>query len=441
MTEEHPKTPGPEATPYQPEPHPQDRQEEDAAQQSLADALRVSFRLLSFIMVILVAFYAFSGTFQVQEQQKAVRLFFGKIAGEPGQQVYGPGWHLGWPYPIEDKIMIPTAPRTISINEPFWFEVTEANQGRTLDDMAAGAGPLNPERDGALITGDANIVHAQFEIGYRIGDGPNDPIHYVTNVGDTDKADELVRSAVESAIIQAVAEINADDAVRGRINQNRARRIAQDTLAELETGIEITTLAASRTTMPLSVLAAYREVNDAESERANLINQARQEATQILRDTAGPGADGLFDLIQAYEFAQTAGDTDEVDLLQDQLDTALTNQMLPDEFGGLPIVGEVRSIINTAATFRTQEVEAIRSEVRRFESILAEHRTNPTIVENRIREAARRDILSGESNEAFYLAPGQIRIQVNRDPDVQRRIDEQRIQAIDAQANEFQGVR
>ncbi|MEQ9460982.1 MAG: SPFH domain-containing protein [Phycisphaeraceae bacterium] len=414
---------------------PRDEQVFDPAQQSLADALQVSFRVLAIIMAFLVVLYLASGTKRVEEQEKAVQLFFGNIAGEPGQQTYGPGWHLGWPRPIGDWIVVPTAPRTIRIDRAFWFQVTEANQGRTLDDLSGSAGPLNPEFDGALITGDANVVHAQYEVAYRIGDGPSDPIDFVVNVGTVEKADELVRSAVESGILRAVAEIEADDAVRGRINQTLSLRYAQETLSNLKTGVELTTLAANRTTMPLSVRAAYREVNDAESERANLINQARQESTQILRDTAGPGADGLFEMIQAYEIAQTAGETDASERMQAMLDNALSNQQLPIEFGGQPIVGEVRSILNTASSFRTQEVERIRTEVRRFESVLAEHRSNPTIVENRILQDTRRQILSGESNEAFYLAPGQVRIQINRDPDVQREIDEQRMQAIDAQSN------
>ncbi|QDU72757.1 SPFH domain-containing protein [Mucisphaera calidilacus] len=418
-----------------------DAQELDAAQQSLADAMQVSFRLLTVIMVCLVLFYIFgSGWFQVSEQEKAVRLFFGEIAGDQSQQVLEPGWKPNWPYPVGENVRIPTAPRTIMIDKAFWFEVTERDQGKTLDEMAGGAGPLNPELDGALITGDANVVHAQFEASYRIGDGPSDPINYVTNVGDVALADALVRSAAESGIIRAVAEVEADDAVRGRINQNRAKLYANEILDGLATGIEITTLPAKRTTMPLSVLAAYRQVNDAESERANLINQARQEATQILRDTAGPGADGLFRLIQDFELAQSAGDAERAAELQALLDRSLTDQRLPEAYGGEPIVGEVRSTLNGALAFRTQEVEQIRTEVQRFESLLEMHGEVPAIVENRVRENARRAILGGEDNEAFWLAPGEIRIQVNRDPDVQRRVDERRLQAIQEQSNERREV-
>ena len=49
----------------------------DPAQQSLADALRVSFGFLKVAMVILVVFYLFSGFFNVPSREVSVRLRFG----------------------------------------------------------------------------------------------------------------------------------------------------------------------------------------------------------------------------------------------------------------------------------------------------------------------------------------------------------------------------
>ncbi|HEX7010798.1 MAG TPA: hypothetical protein VF184_12515, partial [Phycisphaeraceae bacterium] len=95
-------------------------EELDPAQQSLSDALRVSFLILKAVMVVLLVLYLFSGVFSVTEgQEQAVRLRFGRIVGRPGQQVYERGWHLGLPYPIERVIKVPVAPRQVSLANAF----------------------------------------------------------------------------------------------------------------------------------------------------------------------------------------------------------------------------------------------------------------------------------------------------------------------------------
>ena len=54
----------------------------DAAQQSLADALRTSFSLLKWVMLVLLVIYLFSGWFSVDAQHRAVRLRFGQIVNQ-----------------------------------------------------------------------------------------------------------------------------------------------------------------------------------------------------------------------------------------------------------------------------------------------------------------------------------------------------------------------
>ena len=68
----------------------------DPANQSLSDALRASFRILQFIMIIVLIFFLASGMFQVdQKKEEVVLLRFGEIQG-----VYKEGIHWGWPYPV-----------------------------------------------------------------------------------------------------------------------------------------------------------------------------------------------------------------------------------------------------------------------------------------------------------------------------------------------------
>ena len=66
----------------------------DPGNEALADALRVSFRLLRVVMVILLALYVVSGIFIVKQDEKAIVLVFGKVAGAAGGRV-GEGSQAG----------------------------------------------------------------------------------------------------------------------------------------------------------------------------------------------------------------------------------------------------------------------------------------------------------------------------------------------------------
>ena len=80
---------------------------DDAGSQALAEALRSSFAIVKFVMVLLVALFFVSGIFQVGPQEKAVILRFGKPVGEGEKALLGPGLHWSFPYPIDEVVRIP----------------------------------------------------------------------------------------------------------------------------------------------------------------------------------------------------------------------------------------------------------------------------------------------------------------------------------------------
>ena len=61
----------------------------DPAQQSLAEALRVSFGILKLAMLGLLIAYAFSGTFSVGSNEVALRLRFGEGSLMQRRRTYG----------------------------------------------------------------------------------------------------------------------------------------------------------------------------------------------------------------------------------------------------------------------------------------------------------------------------------------------------------------
>ncbi|MEX0654810.1 MAG: SPFH domain-containing protein [Phycisphaeraceae bacterium] len=316
----------------------------DPAQQSLADALRVSFNILKGLMVLLLIAYLFSGTFWVEEQERAVRLRFGALVGEPGQQVYDPGWHFGFPYPVEQIIRVPVQQQTLEIQRAYWYEVSDEDLGRSAAELAGRSGPLNPERDGSLLTGDANILHARFTVDYTI----SDPAAFVENVGlarpnvdrlpdgtlarrPMDRADAIVRNVAEQGVIHAFARADADQVYRGTWDDDHALTRMRDVMEQMNTGITINLVNMTDPTLPLVVSTAAQAVTNAESERAQLIEQARQEQARILGETAGAAHGPLFDLILEYEAAREVAEPGPIDTLQRFIDDAIESRQISSE--------------------------------------------------------------------------------------------------------------
>ncbi len=399
----------------------------DPAQQSLADALRVSFGLLKWVMVVLMVLYVFSGVFTVKENEVAVRLAFGKIMGDAtsSEAVLMPGGpYWSWPYPINDVKRIKIVPQTVELTKDFWFEVDPRMAGQTLDEMAGRAGPLNPERDGSLLTGDASIGHARWAVNYRV-DAKQVPA-YLRNVAESEQAQRLVSDAAQQGIVFAVAQVTADRLNKG-LNEAEiavAVKHAQETLDAIESGLVITNINQTLTVFPVSVRDAFQAVVRAESEKAQVIDQARGERTRILGEAAGEAADLLAAMIHDYELAFDAGDREKLAMIDQKLDEIFVSLSIPRVDGAVAIGGKVAQTINDAVGYRTRVVEQVRADAEYFTSLLPQYQENPRIVMNRIWQNAREAILSGEEVEAFYTPNAELYLETNRDP----RVAKQRIE-------------
>ena len=393
----------------------------DPASQSLADALRVSFWVLKAVMVLLLIAYLFSGVFNVREQEVAVRLRFGKIVGEIGGRVLGPGGpYFALPFPIEQVIRVPTSPGQIELNRQFWYEVADADQAELISTLGGKAGPLDPERDGSLLSGDANIIHARWTATYAVVN----PVDFVTRVADRQAAARLVTAAAEQGVVYAAARMSADDLIKAQ-HLDAARRRAQDMLDSVASGIKITSLAMKEAAFPLPVRPAVQSVLDAESDKAQLIEAAKQEWDTVLGNTAGEAYGALLSMISRYELASDENEA-EAWKLQDQLDDTFDQLKIYDGDRKVAIGGEVAAMIHESNTYRTEVVAQIRGEVQYFNSLLPQYRQNPQIVLNRLWQDAKQEILTGDI-ETIYLPPGQAYVELNRDPGVRKERERKRL--------------
>ncbi len=355
---------------------PRDLRELDPAQQAFSDALRVSFTVLKVVMAILVIVYIFSGFFTVKENEVAVRLIFGRIVGETaGEQVVERGLHWGLPYPIQEVVKVDKSLQTLALNKAFWYDIPPGQEGRTAAELSGG--PLDPVKDGSLLTGDANILHARFSIKYQVREA--DVVDFIRNVGTMDRAQELVRRASEQAIVHVAAGMTADELIRlSKADDTNIAQRAQASLDTMQTGIEIVQVEAGEREVPLEVYDAFQASSRAAEEAAQEVRQAEQAEQATLAKLAGDQASRLLqELVDAYELADEA----ERKALDQKLDEVIYSLEIKDETGrSYRISGEVARLINDARADAARIREEAESNAREFERLLAQYQANRDIV-------------------------------------------------------------
>ena len=406
----------------------------DPAQRSLNDSLRVSFFILKLVMLAMVVIYLCSGIFFVKSGEVALVLRFGSIVGKtPEEQVVQSGkLHFALPFPIDQIIRIPTNERQFELSEQFWF--TKATKTQTDDEAAMSAGPLNPETQGSLVTGDANIVHARWAVKYEV----SDPVLFAKSLAnaritDSDnmmlEAENVIRAAAEEGIVFAVSRVSADDMIRRQTDLVRAEAKAhmQATLIKLKSGIVVRDLVAKDTAMPLSVRAAYQQVITAENENADIVAKANKQRAEILGGAAGEAHEPLWNLVKQYEIAIEANNKDDIARLEAAFAKAFAEKKIEAGAGSaVAISGEVASAISEAEAFQNQIATSARREAQTFAKLKTDYDANPRIFLNRHWENIRERIFSNPDFETFMLPPSQMRLHISRDPELQKQREVER---------------
>ena len=328
----------------------------DAGSQALSEALRSSFTVIKFLMVVLVFVFVLSGVFTVGPQERAIILRLGKPVGEGEQALLGPGLHLSFPYPIDTHEIVSISGIQKVDSTAAWYATTPEME---LAGTEPPAGPsLNPALDGYALTADGNIIHSRATLTYRI----HDPITYVFNFVNASNA---IQNALDNALVQCAARFKVDDILtRDVIGFNEAvRRRATELLEQNKLGITVEQCNV-RSVPPRQLKEAFANVLRAELIRSKVLDDARSSANQTLtRASADAG-----------------------------------------------------SRINAAESDRTRLINDIRSQADRFNDVLPQYRANPGLfVQLRLTETLGRvltnvqdkilvpETADGKSREMRYL--------------------------------------
>lgn len=414
----------------------------DPAGASLAAALRTSFALLGVLMVVAVLFFLQTGFVSVAPGQAAVRTVFGKVVGTTDR-----GLAINWPRPIGGIEIVSVGERSVQTSD-FWMRTNPQEATKKLRDRTMPRGGLMPGLDGALLTGDRNLLHMRLNATYQIGRSADAPagepvLLYWQNVpraqegpnaGELD-ANGLMQSILAEAAIRSAAVWTADALQRSRQAdfEERVKKLAQQRLDAMACGIVIGKVMIDEKAWPLRTLvdydAAARAISEAEAERS----KATAEALRLLNATAGPAyvklvgnpddiirarasagerdANAEYDLIGRYERASGP----EAAALLERIDRVLMSGST---------VGEASRVIAEAQGYRTGTIEAVKQRVKRFNELLPAYLKAPSFTMRRLWDETREEILSSPKVEKHYIATesGKTIIRLDRDPDIAREI-------------------
>ncbi|MBB3936598.1 FtsH protease activity modulator HflK [Aureimonas phyllosphaerae] len=212
----------------------------------------------------LAVVWLLNAVYTVQPDEVGVELLFGK----PNEQLSEPGLHFVlWPFETVETVKTSESQMVIG-----------SNQGG--------------DGSGLMLSGDQNIVDVQFTVNYQVAN----PDNFLFNVQDPPA---LLRQVAESAMREVVGRRPVEDIFRddraGIAEQVRA--ITQDTLNTYGAGLQVNAITIQDAAPPSDVADAFEEVQRAEQNEAQFVDEARRyqneqlgrsqgEAVQIREDAA-----------------------------------------------------------------------------------------------------------------------------------------------------------
>jgi membrane protease subunit HflK len=212
--------------------------------------------------------WIFTGLYIVQANEEAVITTFGAYT-----RAVGPGLHFHLPVPIEKAELVPVT-----------------NQNKTVIGGAPGAAAPD---ESLMLTGDENIVDLSFTVQWHVSDAPQ----YLFKVRDPD---DTVKAVAESAMREVVGRSALKSILtngRGDV-QAQTATLMQKILDHYQAGISVDAVQIQIANPPQEVVPAYQDIaragqdaqsaiNDANTYRNRVVNEAKGEAAKIIQ--AGEG--------------------------------------------------------------------------------------------------------------------------------------------------------
>lgn len=224
--------------------------------------------VVALVVGVLLLLWLASGFYRVQPDEQGLVLRFGAF-----NRKTTPGLNYHLPYPIESALT-PSVTRinTIEIGGP----------------QQVGRGPDNTRepQESRMLTGDENLLDVYFTVQYAV----KDAVKYTFNIRNPE---ETVKAVAESAMRAVIGHTEAVRAIVGGQDQivKETQELLQQTLDSYDSGVQITNVNLRRIDLPSpDVVAAFVDVQSANTERDSKVNQARTYASNVVPRAKGEAA-------------------------------------------------------------------------------------------------------------------------------------------------------
>jgi len=234
------------------------------------------------VIVVVLLVLALTAYYQVEPDEEAVILRFGRYVGTTG-----PGPHLKIPF--ADTVYKVPVQRQLKME--FGFRTLRAGVKTVYsrEDYTA---------ESQMLTGDLNVADVEWIVQFKIRD-PYKFLFKVRNVEDT------FRDLSEAVMREVVGDHSVDEVLT--IGREKIAAEAQEMLQKLcdryETGIAVEQLVLQDVNPPDPVKPAFNEVNQAIQERERLINDAWAEYNKAIPREQGE-AERRIRMAEGYALAR-----------------------------------------------------------------------------------------------------------------------------------------
>ncbi|MCE2653049.1 MAG: hypothetical protein LW650_05970 [Planctomycetaceae bacterium] len=407
----------------------------DPANQSLADALKITYRLLQLAMLGLLAMFVFSGFQSVQTGERGIRVAFGAVQTDD----LPPGFQFSLPRPLGEILKVNTGSQVTSLQTEFMPALSDADRNRNEQELAGmGKDTLDPSQDNSLLTADNALAHARVSATWQ-----RTAIRDNARNIDPEFERQIVSAAVRRGVVHAVAQVTIDEFLRnqpdpGRVGpfptlETEARRIAQDLLDRNKAGIELRTVTFEKRLPPLRLIGEFANVERSRSEAGQAIRNAEVFRTERLTQAAGEAAPIMLREVDAFDAALASGKQDAATSALQRIDAILGGE--PIDIDGqkvtVPLSGDAAGRIADALQYRSTTVSRAQADSTVFAAKLAAWRANPSVLMTSDWTEAFSSFIGRDSVQVFWVPPGVkvLDLLVNRDPALTREQERKRNEA------------
>ncbi len=237
---------------------------------------KVSMRLILMGLAVLVGLVILLGSFyQVQPEEEGLVLRFGRLA-----RTTAPGLNLKLPF-LERVIKVPVQRQ---LKQEFGFSTAPARGPSRRGGQHLG--------ESSMLTGDLNVAVVEWIVQYRIVD----PYSYLFKVRHLDEAtssrpfySSLLHDMNEAVMREVVGDRTVTEVLT--VGRQEIESIVEQKLQELSTqyemGITIDQVVLQNVTPPGPVKPSWDEVNQAEQQRDQLMNEARAAYNKVIPRAQG----------------------------------------------------------------------------------------------------------------------------------------------------------